>query len=1112
MKFYPEISCRHTACMRQVLLIMRLVIILLTAGILQVSAASYAQKINIQAKNESLEKFLNTVKQQSGYDFVCDQQILKDADKVTVTLKDATIDQALNGTLNQLHLTYTVSDKLIVIEKKEPSFFEKLKAAMAAIDVTGRVTDENGQPLAGATVIVKNTGNATNTDANGNFTLKNVQPNDIIVITFIGYDKKEVSAKSALGLIQLIQASSKLDEVKVTAYGQTTDRLGVGDITAVSAKTIEKQPVSNPLTALEGRVTGLFITQASGVPGSTLNVTIQGRNSIQNGNDPFYVVDGVPYVPQLLANFGGGILGISSSGSAGTGSPFNYLNPQDIESISVLKDADATAIYGSRAANGAILITTKKGKKGDTKVNFNIQNGWGNVTRELKLLNTQQYLQMRREAIKNDGLAVNPNLDYDLTQWDTTRYTDWQKELIGKTATYKDYSVSVSGGTDQVQYLVSSTFHRETTVFPGDFADTKGAVHFSLSTQSLNKRFRMQFSGNYLHDNNHLPNADLTSNAITLAPDAPALYNPDGSVNWAYTNAGAYTWINPLYTASNKYTTTANNLVGNAVLSYEIIQGLQIKTSFGYTDTQQNDLSTYPAAVFPQSLLAYYQRSAQYSNNNGNTWIIEPQITYNRNFGKDAFSLLIGSTASQSNANSLRLSGSGYSNDLLLSDFRSAPNISISGTTASVYKYNALFAQLNNNWNGKYLLNATIRRDGSSRFGTGSQFHNFWSVGGGWIFSEEKAIKNNFPWFSLGKVRASYGTTGNDQIGDYQFMSLYNSNNVGIPYQGTTGLQVGNLSNPNLAWEETQKLSLGTSLGFLKDRIVLEVGYYRNRSSNQLLSYALPYVTGFSSVPANLPATVQNSGWELQLNTTNIKANNFSWETSFNFTANRNKLIRFDNLASSSFANSYIIGRSILDFYVYNFAGVNPATGQYQFVGSNGQVTSSPDKQTVLISTTPKFFGGFDNSFRYKRFDLSFFFQFVKQNALGYKFGQLPGLFLSGNGNQPISVLQRWQNPGDQTNIQRFYSNGSLSTQYQDANTSTANYTDASYIRLKNLSLAYSLPENVFSKMGLKNARLYIQAQNLLTFTKYTGLDPENQSRSSLPPLRVFTFGVQAGF
>ncbi|HEX4849953.1 MAG TPA: TonB-dependent receptor plug domain-containing protein, partial [Puia sp.] len=351
---------------------------------------------------------------------------------------------------------------------------------------------------------------------------------------------------------------SAIDEVQVIAYGTTTKRFNIGNVATVKAADIEKQPVQNPLLALQGRVPGVVVTQMTGINGGAVKVRIQGQNSFRaDGLDPLIVIDGVPYPATTTSYMEYVVQG---------GSPLNYINPSDIESISVLKDADATAIYGSRAANGAILITTKKGKTGKPKLFVDVQQGWGKVTRHVDMMNTRQYLDMRYEAYKNDGIDLAAqsvsSKNYDLKFWDTTRYTDWQKELIGGAAQYTNINAGVSGGSANVQYLVSATYNRQTTVFPGNFSDKVGGLHFSLNGSSPNQRLRIQLSGSYQYNQNGLPGNDLTQSAVLLEPDAPKLYNEDGSLNWAQTASGRSTWTNPLVNSLyTEFSNTTSNLV-----------------------------------------------------------------------------------------------------------------------------------------------------------------------------------------------------------------------------------------------------------------------------------------------------------------------------------------------------------------------------------------------------------------------------------------------------------------------------------------------------------------------------------------------------------------------
>jgi len=468
----------------------------------------------------------------------------------------------------------------------------------------------------------------------------------------------------------------------------------------------------------------------------------------------------------------------------------------------------------------------------------------------------------------------------------------------------------------------------------------------------------------------------------------------------------------------------------------------------------------------------------------------------------------------ESKSNQLSILGSGYNSDLVLQDLASASQIQIAGTSNSVYKYNAVFSRINFNWDDKYLLNLTGRRDGSSRFGSANEFHDFWAIGTGWIFSREAAIQNNLTFLDFGKLKASYGTTGSDQIGDYSFLSLYSPTGT-LPYQGMVPLSPDGLTNPYLQWEETKKMEFGLDLGFMKDRLLLNSVFVRNRSSNELLSYTLPSIAGFTGVTENFPATIQNAEWEFTLSIVIIKSRNFNWTTHCNLTIPSNKLVSFPGIDSTGYASTYKVGLPINGINkVYQFLGVNDMTGIYQFA-SKGGPTNNPQlgtDNTVVENTNPKFYGGLANSFYYKGVSLDILFHFVKQKGQNYVFGNQPGNFYAGN--QPAYVLNRWQKPGDHAPIQRYNADGTYTQQYDDAVFSNAAYTDASFIRLTNLSLSYQLPWNWAGKAGIKNFRVYLHAQNLLTITNYKGMDPEvpNGGFAGLPPMKEVTGGIQVVF
>ena len=1104
----------------QLLLKMKLTASILLITCMHVSAHSYSQTISFSGKNVSLQTVFSSIEKQTGLSFFFNYALIKDAKPVTLNLREVTLEAALHEVLKDQGLDFYRMGKTIFVVKKEPVTSANPVAPSVStegrmIDVKGRVTDQQGNPLVGATVTIRDAKKVTLTDERGMFELKSVPIGSILEVTYLGYERKETPVEEMVK-VEMAAASNKLDEVQVIAYGNTTERMNTGDVTTIKAQDIEKQPVSNALLALEGRVPGMFITQSTGFSGTGIVVRIRGQNSISNGNDPLYIIDGVPYGSQLLP----GVLanGIFGSNGASTNikstNPLNFINPANIESINVLKDADATAIYGSRGANGVVFITTKKGKNGSIKGDINVQNGWGKITHKMDLLNTQQYLQMRHEAFNNDGV-VPQSSDYDLTLWDTTRNTDWQKGLIGETSQYTDAQINFSGGDANTQYLIGGGYHKETTVFPGDFNDQKGSLNFNITSISNNQKFHLLLSSNYLNDNNQLPISDITQQALQLAPDAPASYNTDGSFNWAHNTSGTATWANPLASLTPKFKKQTNNLVSNAALSYLLLPGLEIKSNLGYTYIQSNDVQTSPLTRVDPALWVSSTRSAAFANSSANSWIVEPQVIYTLNMGSGGLlTALLGSTIQQSRSNGYTLNATGANSDLILENIQAATSITASSPTNTLYKYNAVFGRLKYNWQDKYIVDLTIRRDGSSRFGPAKQFHDFGAAGVGWIFSKESFFQKRLPFLSFGKLRASYGTTGNDQIGDYSFIDLYNVTSVGVPYQTTSGLLPSKIFIPDLAWEQTRKLEGGIELGYLKDKIILNASFYQNRSSNELTTYSLPSITGFTSLTRNLPALVQNEGWEFDLRTININSKNFRWVTSVNLTLNRNKLISGTPGLNSSILQK--VGHSLSSSFVYHFQGVDPTTGIYQVsdIHDNPAVVPNTTSDIIsLIDLAPKYYGGFDNSISFKGLELSFLFQFVKQLGRNYLYNLVPGYFNNGSGNQPITVLSRWQKPGQNSSIQRFNQNlnNAILNGYSYVQTSDQFYSDGSYIRLKNLSFSWKLPKSWMQKTHFQNVRLFVQGQNLLTFTHFQGLDPETLTNTTLPPLRVWTFGVQLG-
>jgi TonB-linked SusC/RagA family outer membrane protein len=1104
--------------------VVKLTVIIMLCGLLQVSARTTAQtRISLNLKGATLEKVFAEIEKRSGYTVFYNVEVLKaaGANLLTLDVKDATIEDVMYKCLKGLPLQFTIQDKTIFVKKEAPRaelISPPVPGGPTPQTFSGIVKAESGAPLSGATVLIPKLKQSAVTDKEGQFSIKDVPDGEYEVeISFVGYEPRKMKVSvvnhEALLTAELKLSTSNLDETVVKGYYSTTNRLNTGDVTTVKGEEIDKQPVTDPILALEGRVPGLYVQQTSGVPGAYPTISIEGKNSIANGNNPLYIVDGVPYSSTTPTStiIGGGVLGIPG-GEFGNGvgaSPFNDLNPADIENIVVLKDADATAIYGSRGANGVILITTKKGKAGGTQFNLNAFSGGGKVAHFLHYMNTPEYLAMRHEALNNDGLTPNPAVDFDLTDWDTTRFTNWQKVLIGNTAKFNNLEGSLSGGNTNTQFRINGGYSKQGTVYPGDYSDQKAMVSFNLTHISVNQRLHAQLTASYVYDYSNLPPADFTS-SVNLAPDAPAIFDANGNLNWQLVN-GTNSWNNPLAnTLVNAYAKT-NNLVSNLNVSYFILPGLQLKSNFGFTHLQNNQSLQSPGNAAPPPYNTMPStRTNNFATTDFSSWIIEPQLNYDKNISNGKLDILIGSTFQQNLENANGFMTSGYASDALISDPQAASVQSFSGFSNTLYHYDAGFGRINYDWREKYLINITARRDGSSRFGPGKQFGNFGAIGAGWIFSRESFFQNRLSALSFGKLRVSYGSTGNDQITDYQYLSTYTPNSR--TYQGLTGLRPTRLSDPYFAWELVKKLEGGIELGFLKDKILLTANYYRNRTGNQLVGFALPSQTGFNSIQANLPAIVQNSGGEFILHTINVRSHSLTWTSSINLTIPENKLISYPNLSTSTYANRFVIGKSLFSEKLFHVSGVNDTTGVYQFVTSKGlsDNPSYPQDFKVTKPITQHWYGGFENTIAYKNFDLDFLFQFVNQTGFNY-LGS--GYYVAGifNINQPTAVLNRWQKLGDNAHYGLYSTQGAADPNYDLYGTSDWGLCNASFVRLKNLALSYHLPKKWLQKVQLANARLYVQCQNLFTIThNFLGFDAESDGASvSLPPLRIITGGLQ---
>jgi TonB-linked SusC/RagA family outer membrane protein len=1101
---------------------MKITTAIILVAALHVSASGVAQKITFAGENVPLTKVFNAIEDQLGFGVLMPHKLMESSKLVTVKIEGGTLDDLLKKCFEfqPWKLSYTVTGHTIIITK-DASVANRPDSRTSPrndVKLAGTVLNEVEQPLAGATVMSKASKGAVTTNSKGEFQLSAIPVNSIISISYIGYMSQEIKVGENLNIqIHLKPAKNELDKVVIQAYGLTSQRLTTGNIGVVSEEDIDKQPVMNPLLALQGRVAGLEITQTSGYASAPVQVEIRGRNTINLGfpSDPLYIIDGVPLtILDVNGVFNTGTSsfshGLDQTGMspAGGQSPLFSLNPLNIESIEVLKDADATAIYGSRGANGVILITTKKGKVGPTKFDVSLYQGESAVTNQWKMLNTTQYLEMRREAFRNDGelgVQETPGNAPDLLFWDTAQYTNWQKYLWGNIGKTTDIQTSLSGGNIQTTFRIGAGYHRETDITTYRGANQKATVSFNLNHHSLNQRLSVSLTSNYSYSFVNIINIP---SAATLPPDAPPVFDKNGNLNyaqWDAENNGNFEAFFPFTSLQQPYAGKTNFLTSNLTLSFQILKGLIAKASFGYNNSVTVQTSFQPIAS--QDPSTNPTGTSQFGNTRNNNWIVEPQLEYNHFINKGKFNILVGATEQAAFTDGISTVGFGYTNDALLGTISNATG-EYSFDNSGQYKYAAVFGRMGYNWESKYVVNLNARRDGSSRFGPNDQFGNFGSVGAAWIMSDENWLMRYVPSFiSFIKLRGSYGTTGSDAVGDYQYLTQWSGNYLQT-YNGVSPLVPLIQPNPNYHWQLNKKLEGAIDVSFLKDAINLEIANYRNRCNNQLLAFPTPEFTGFNTVTANSPASVQNSGWEALLNAKVIRTKVFTWSLNFNISFNRNKLLSYPNISQSPYANTLHVGLPLDIEYLLHCTGVDPQTGLYTFTDKNhdGMITygNHSTDDSYPFNLTPKYIGGIANNFTYKNWQLNLFCNFVNQLGNDALFGLYPGTLQ----NEPLRVLSRWQNPGDITSVSKF----TTSNQPNFAVRSDGTVGNASFIRLSNLSVSYTLPEVISKRAGMKTLRFFVQGQNIFVFTRYKGIDPETQNFGGMPPAKILTGGLYCSF
>lgn len=1127
-----------------ILRVMKLIALFLFGGFLSLSATTYSQTITLTGENLSIERVLGAIRNQSGYEVTAEKSLLRQCKPVTVDATGMPLKQFVARILEGQPLTYHIEGRTIILSKKPQSVGVipeearrplRVETVAQQSAISGQVLDADGEPLEGAIIKIKGTSRVTKSGLNGRFTIE-VGVGQALVISHIGYQEREMAITSAIITaserrpiaINLVLSENILEDVVVNAgYFSVRQREATGSISQIDAATIEKQPVTNVLQALQGRIPGVMISQNSGQPGAGISVNIRATGSLLSGTDPLYVINGVPFVSEPLYASGGNTVG-SLRPSYGN-SPMNMLNPSDIESISVLKDAEATALFGSRGANGVILITTKKKTVGRTGFEVNLSQGISTVAElnRAKTMTLEQYLEVRRTAFANAGVTPTATNAPDLVTWDTTQVTDWKGLLFGGTANTTDASLSISGGTEHTNFLISGTYHKEGQVIPGEYDYQRGSIYMTVGHESTDRKFGINASVNYGIDENNssarpFQTVDLGGVAISTAPHMP-LYDSTGEdLYWFNSSALGYT--NPLSYTYVRYTANTNNLVGNLTLRYTPLPGLNLKASSSYNRAmlyQQNlnySKSRNPFTGTGANPSSYFQE------NYTTSWNFEPQAEYSREISEGRISLMAGATFQGSSYNQpYYIFASNFSSDLLLTNYASAATYELDSFNSD-YKYNSFFSRLHYSWNSRYILNANYRLDASSKFAIDKRTGSFWSVSGAWIFSSEPFVQDHLPWMSFGKLRSSYGRTGNDQIGNYRFYDTYSTS--AYSYDGVTGIYPTLAPNTELRWEVNRKFEAAIDLGFFKDRIALSAAWFINRTPNPLVQYPLANISGFGSYTANMNATIQSSGPEFELNTQNIKNKNFSWNSSFNISFPQNKLAAFPDIERTGYISSRIVGESLSAIRLFHYTGIDPETSLPTFLDANEDgISNTPQTGLAFYgrgdivtvgNSDPDFFGGFNNAFQYKGFQLDVFIQFVGRRMIpGISNSRYsPSFYVPGYSpvNMPASYYDLFQETNGKIATTQFSSTAGspyvAATMYAQ---SSATISNAAFARLKNVALSYTLPSEWVKRIKMNNCIVFARAQNLFTVTDFDGYDPESAA-SNIPPFRTIVFGAKFSF
>ncbi|SFC10980.1 TonB-linked outer membrane protein, SusC/RagA family [Flagellimonas taeanensis] len=977
---------------------------------------------------------------------------------------------------------------------------------VAQAQVSGTVTDNTGLPMIGATVLVKGTTQGTVTDFDGKYSIQ-AGPADVLVFSFVGFLKTErtVGDQTVVDVVLEVD-SQQLDEVVLVGYGTQKKSDLSGSVASIKEDEIKSFPVASAEQTLQGKVSGVQIIQSNAAPGGAATVRIRGGNSVLGSSEPLYVIDGYP---------------VSTTGSDAGGvqppSILSSINPEDITSIEVLKDASATAIYGARGANGVIIISTKRGTMGKPSVSFQTYAGMQTVREKLDLMNAQEYMALYNEKATNLGqtLPYPTGVDYVAT--------DWQDEIF-RTAPIQNYALSINGGGESNKYFVSMNYFDQAGIVKNTGFD-RGSIRLNLDNQ-INDFFKLSTSVTVSKSNNNRSRNDLgyasgvILNALVAPPTAP-VYNPDGSYYDLAGNPTADPALDNPVAVVNEYSnlSTTKRFLGNVNAELSLLEGLKFNLRMG-TDMLGTKVSTYVGSALktsPGGIASLYHQDIE-------NYLLEGIFSYSKTFNE---SHNLSATVGYTYQNEIMESSSQRS-ETFITDFFGTDNLGAGSVTApnSSYKEESellsYLARVNYGYKGRYLLTATFRADGSSRFGAGNKWGYFPSFAAAWRISSEPFMQGQ-ELFSELKLRSSYGLTGNQEIGSYNSLARLNTTRsiLGEGQNLVIGFKPGNIANPDLKWETTYQFDAGLDMGFLQGRIDLTLDYYRKDTKDLLSLVPIAASSGFSEILLN-SGQIRNEGFEVGFNFKDILKSDFQWDLGGNVSYNKNTVVQLalpngeflsPSLGSPISASVNIIreGEPLAAFYGYVEDGLWDAdqgsgsiqpgalAGSIRYKDLNGDGTINDLDRTILGSPFPSYSFGLNSNMNYKNFDFSLQFQGVADvelfNGMQFWIADVGAR----NGNQLQEVTDRWS--PDNPNVYARYPRASNTA----LRVSDRHVEDASYVRLRNVVLGYTVP---LDKAIVNSLRIYVSGQNLWTLTDYKGYDPEISSTSGLDLRKGIDYGA----